>query len=210
MKLRVGYAAEVLETSIQEKQARWDFVAAISRFAGWSNPLLLSLLIGVFVGCASAARLEHMVVKDSQEQKFPDNTPFRNAIHLAGVSGGEDTNPLWKSNVDNPQFEGALKKSMQAHGLLAVDESHSRYLLNAKLLNLDQPFIGFDMKVTSSIHYTLTMKGKEGSVLDDSITASYTATVSDAFLGMERLRLANEGSIRENIKQFLMKLASYR
>ena len=39
------------------------------------------------------------------------------------------------------------------------------------------------------------------------ITATGTATVSDAFLGLERLRIANERSIQENIKSFISALS---
>ena len=209
MKPWTDHPMEVLEISVQDKQARWDFPRPIPRLTGLGNLILLSLLVGSLVGCASAARLDKMAVTNISQQKFSDRSPFTKAIFLQGVSGGKETNPLWQSNVNNSEFEGALKVSMQAHGLLAVDENRGRYLLNAKLVNLDKPFVGFDMKVTSTIRYTLTLKGRNNPMLDDSITASYTATVNDAFLGAERLRLANEGSIRENIRQFLKKLASY-
>jgi hypothetical protein len=43
---------------------------------------------------------------------------------------------------------------------------------------------------------------------DDIITASYKATMGDAFSGVHRLKLANEGSIRANIAVFLQHLHS--
>jgi hypothetical protein len=40
----------------------------------------------------------------------------------------------------------------------------------------------------------------------ETIDAPYTATMSDAFVGMERLKLANEGAIRTSIQMFFDKL----
>ena len=45
---------------------------------------------------------------------------------------------------------------------------------------------------------------------DQKISASYTATFGDAAYGPTRLKLANEGSIRENIRQFIEKLLLLR
>jgi hypothetical protein len=35
-------------------------------------------------------------------------SPYKNAIYLGEVSGGESTNPLWVSEVGNPEFRDAL------------------------------------------------------------------------------------------------------
>jgi len=40
-------------------------------------------------------------------------------------------------------------------------------------------------------------------VFQKTIKSPYTATVSDAFVRVERLKLANEGSAKENIYKFL-------
>ena len=71
---------------------------------------------------------------------------------------------------------------------------------------MDQPLIGFDMTVTSHIAYSLVRNATQEAVLQETIVAPYTATVGDAFLGVKRLQLANEGSVRENVRQFLDKL----
>ena len=39
-----------------------------------------------------------------------------------------------------------------------------------------------------------------GGMWEQTIVSPYTATISDAFIGIERLKLANEGAIRESIK----------
>ena len=47
---------------------------------------------------------------------------------------------------------------------------------------------------------------KEIISIDREMDALYTATIGDAVYGATRLKLANEGSIRKNIKQFVEKL----
>jgi len=111
---------------------------------------------------------------------------------------------MWKSNVGNPEFQSALQNSLGAAGMLA--SSSGRYRLDAILNELDQPLFGLDMSVSSTVHYTLTDTTNSKQAFDQSITASYTATMSDAFVGVERLRLANEGSIKKNIASFLDQL----
>ncbi|MCS6780659.1 MAG: hypothetical protein NZ555_13270 [Geminicoccaceae bacterium] len=41
------------------------------------------------------------------------------------------------------------------------------------------------------------------------VIESYTATFADAALGVERLRLANEGSMRRNIETFIDRLVEH-
>ena len=45
-------------------------------------------------------------------------------------------------------------------------------------------------------------------VFDQVVDVPYTANFSDAFYGVERLRLANEGAIRVNIGAFLQRIAA--
>jgi hypothetical protein len=70
------------------------------------------------------------------------------------------------------------------------------------LVSVDQPLVGFDMTVTTTVTYTL-LDPAGNQVWSKSVSAPHTATVSDAFLGVERLRLANEGSAKENIRRAL-------
>lgn len=108
--------------------------------------------------------------------------------------------------MSSEDFQKALIVSLEESGYLAKDQS-TTYALIANLKELQQPFFGFDMQVTSSVNYRLDDLKKDTNVLDEDINADFTATVSDAFAGVERLRLANEGSIKENIKRLIEKLA---
>lgn len=180
---------------------------ACSRSNGGREFLLLLALLAVLgiTGCASAAQVQGMTVGLDAGITIPEASTLKNAIYLDAVTGGKETNPLWNSQVGNMEFESALRESLKAHRLLAQDDKGGTgYTLTAELIDLDQPFLAFDLTVKSTVFYRLKKAGAD--FFEKTIVADYTATVSDAFSGTVRLRLANEGSIRENIKNFIREL----
>jgi len=165
--------------------------------------LLLPCLMAVsLAGCAQGARVEQMSAAPTTV--LPADSVLQHAVRITSVSGGTDTNPLWKSKVGNAEFQSALQSSLGAAGLLASGEG--RYQLNAELESLDQPFAGFDLTVHSRVRYRLTDLTVNKPVFDRQVDADYTATVGDAFIAVERLRLANEGSVKKNIQTFMDQL----
>lgn len=161
--------------------------------------LLFCSLLG---GCAVGALPAGMTFKS--EQPLGYDVALLNEVSVAEVTGGQGTNPLWTSEISGTAFQTALKDSLEAQGLLAEG---GRFLLKSAFINVNQPFGGFDMTVTTEISYTLVDEQTGLEVMNESITAAHTATVGDAFLGMERLKLANEGSARKNIEQLLKRLS---
>jgi hypothetical protein len=154
--------------------------------------------------CASGARTGAMTAPVAPDQIVADNSPIKKAIAVGTVTGGEDTNPLWTSQVSNANFRTALEDSL-ALSVLKGDAT-APYVLNAKLVSLHQPFAGFDMTVTSTVEYSLVPAGKPAPIMSESVVTPYTAKLGDALLGMERLRLANEGAMQENIKEIIARL----
>lgn len=132
---------------------------------------------------------------------IPQNSPLKQAVQVNNVSGGQSTNPLWLSKVGNPEFQDALQQSLSAQGLLG--QGPARYRLDAMLMQLKQPLAGFDLTVSSTIRYVVIDTRTNRTSFDQTVTAAYTAGVGDAIVAVERLRLANEGSIKNNISKFL-------
>jgi len=159
----------------------------------------LFILLGALAltACASASKPGAMIAELTDETIIGDNSPLREAVSIGDITGGKETNPLWTSEVSSQAFAEALRQSFAAHAMLATDAG--AYRLDAQMLKLKQPFAGFNMTVTSTVNYTLTDLESGDVVFEESITEAYKAKTSDAFLGVERLRLANEGSIRTNI-----------
>ena len=152
--------------------------------------------------CATPARTSAMVA--TADNTAPVNAGLQRAILLGGTFGGEETSPLWTSEIGNPEFKEALQQSLELRGLLA--SGAGQYKLEATIMDVDQPLIGFDATVKTTVHYVLTEVATNKIVDDRTIEASHTATVSDAFVGVERLRLANEGAAKNNIAAYLDQL----
>jgi hypothetical protein len=109
---------------------------------------------------------------------------------------------MWKSKIGNPEFRAALEQSLSAAGLTAVGDQ-VKYLLDVELVQLDQPSFGFSLSVTMTVNYRLKEAATGRLVWRDSISASYTARMSESVIGVKRLRLASEGAARENISELI-------
>jgi len=168
--------------------------------------IVLAMLTLALGGCASAARVTAMVPTEPSAVSLPVDSPLREGLSLEGVMGGEETNPLWTSEVSNTDFREALRQALVYYDLLYQGDGKSSYSLRANFISLDQPLMGFDLTVTSVVEYRIKERATGDLFFEETVTAPYTATVSDAFLAVERLRLANEGSIKENIGKFIKRL----
>jgi hypothetical protein len=177
------------------------------RFLGfWGKLLVAAAAAGGLSACASGADPGAMTVTSqvtaANAKPFP--AALTHAMCVRDVTGGEETNPMWASKVDDASFKTALTGSLDGAGLLSTDTSCA-FPLDVNLLGLSQPSIGFDMTVTSHVNYKVFDHNNDPLLLA-TIDAPFTATVGDAFAGVERLKLANEGSIRTSIGMFFDKL----
>ena len=165
--------------------------------------LLPSLVVTLLVGCATPATQQSMSVSFQDLPSSP-SALLKGQVSVGSVTGGKDTNPMWASQVDAPSFKGALDKSVAVVGYKALDASTAKYRIDAYLNELSQPLFGITFDVVSSVVYTVTGGGVQKQI---PVTATGSASPSDAFVGIERLRIANERSIKENLKVFLQKLS---
>ena len=177
---------------------------SLSASLRYTRLLVGCIAIAGLAACASGARTGAMTAPVAPDQIVADNSPIKNAIAVGAVTGGEETNPLWASQVSNGNFKAALEDSLTLSVLKG--NADAPYVLNAKLVSLHQPMAGFDMTVTSTVEYSLLATGKPAPVLSETVVAPYTAKFGEAFVGVERLRLANEGAMRENIKEIIAHL----
>jgi hypothetical protein len=134
----------------------------------------------------------------------PANASVRRTFNRSvgvSVTGGRDTNPMWTSQVSSEDFRQALEVSLQRYGVFSrvIRNAGADYQLSVTLVRLKQPFAGLDMTVAAEVTWRLTTNSGR-VVWQQTTNQSYKATVGDAFVGVNRLRLANEGAIRENIK----------
>jgi len=131
------------------------------------------------------------------------NAALKGAVVVTDVKGGKSTSPLWTSQVDNKGFREALEESLGVMGYLATKAEDAAYRIEAELQELQQPIIGMTFDVDSRVEYRVD--GGSGRRVFP-VSARGSATVSDAFFGVERLRIANERSVKENIRLFIQQL----
>jgi hypothetical protein len=164
--------------------------------------LILTSLVGA---CAQGARTNAMVAAVTPDTLVDEGSPLTASSTVVSVTGGTETNPLWTSEISDAAFKQALEQSLQLHAILAP--SNGRLSVTAALKEVDQPFIGASFTVTSTVAYKV-VDPTGAVVFEDTVVKPYTAEFSDAFLGAERLRLANEGSARANIAEFIKRLVA--
>jgi hypothetical protein len=166
--------------------------------------LVMAGMATLLVGCASAAKMESMAyVGPNAQQKVYDDD-LRQEVSMGPVSGGSETSAAWTSEIGSEEFSGAVRTTLQEQGLLS---DNGKFRLTVMLVRVDQPLAGLNMTVTTEVRYILRESASGEAVLDETVVASHTATVGDAFAGVKRLRLANEGSARKNIERLLEVLA---
>ena len=174
------------------------------RFRFGATLLTAALVLG---GCASPARMEKMSADTSDfGSHVPPDTPLKGELRVGPVLGGKSTSPLWTSQVSNEGFRAALEASLRNAQLLAELQSQADYELTATLVKVDQPLVGASMTVTTTVSYRLQNTRTREIVFDENIEAPYTAAFDEAFLGAERLRIANEGSVKSNIGKLIQRL----
>lgn len=172
-----------------------------------SGALLVCVIL--LSGCAAPARVDQMVTSGQPTQRI-SQTPLRGNVAVNDVTGGKETNPMWMSNVGSSEFSQALEGSLRTVGLLAPNRQAGRFTLTTHLQSLDQPMFGLDMTVTASVNYVVVERATGKEVFQRIIAVPYTAKWGDAFVGVERLKLANEGAIRTNISQLIDELFSLK
>jgi len=170
--------------------------------------IICLIFAGGLVGCASPAQVDGMAAKNIDVTKAAANTQTKNSISLNKVTGGDETNPLWLSKVSDADFKLALEISLKEALLLSSSVNDSKYLLEVKLIKLAQPLFGLDLKVTATVEYTLKAKSSGQTVYSRIISTPFTATFSDSAMAIKRMRIANEGAVRNNIQQVIDDLLS--
>lgn len=179
-----------------------------SSVAATALTLAAALVLG---GCAAPARVDQMQTSVPMAKRAViDASPLKQSIAIKDVTGGKDTNPMWMSNVSSSDFEQALQASLRDAGLLSPNRQGSRFTLTAHMLKLDQPFFGASMTVTATVVYTLVERATGKETLVTTIASPYTAAWNSSFLGTERLKLANEGAVRENITKIVDAIIALR
>lgn len=171
--------------------------------------IALVFIFATLVGCMPAANYKAMITTPATSGA-KHNPKLNDAITVANVTGGQEINQvLGIYHVNNECIKKALEGSLSSHGYFASSADKAKYKLDARLVELDQPIIGFKFDITSKIIYTLTDVNTSKSEKRE-IHAHGVAHTSESFMASQRVVIANERAIEENIKKLLQFLATFK
>jgi len=114
--------------------------------------------------------------------------------------------------VKDETFKTALEESLVESGLFAkigIDKP-ARYRLESFIATVSQLALGFNMTVIMDVNYSIFDTAENKKIWERGIKSRHTAFVSDAFVGMTRLRLATEGATRKSIEELLQEVSKLK
>ena len=165
--------------------------------------LLVAMLLLAGLGdCATPASYTSMVPELATADLGPGPAPsYRGAITVASVGIGTDTSTPWTSQIGSTEFQDALVRTLTLANL--ASPQGGRFRLDATLLGLSRPFAGFAMTITASVAYRLTDTATGAVVYQETRTSLGTASLNDAIMNANRLRIADERALRANIRKLI-------
>ena len=158
-----------------------------------TNNLILIAIISIFLtGCVSSTP-EEMTTEYIEVTNSIEGTP-----RVAVVGSNERL-------ITNEAIKLAVEKSISNAGLFTDNERVIR--INLSVLAIENPLFGGSLTSEIRIRWQLYDEAEEVSLFESVVASEYTATIGDAFVGAQRMKMANDGAIRENIKIALEKIS---
>jgi hypothetical protein len=164
-----------------------------------SRLLALAALAAVLGGCSlDPLRTENMVPTVTTAKKHSGT--------VSVATSGGSTEGL---KVSDDMLKKALTDSITKSQVFSsvVQGSGGRYLLTVAIAGLEQPMMGMSMTVNLEAGWTLKRADTGATVWQEAIKSTHTTGATEAFAGVERVRLATEGAVRNNIASGLAKIS---
>lgn len=153
----------------------------------------------VMAGCASPANRQAMTPQDL--------VPAKSHAYSVSVqtAGGSDTGVLDSSNISDSDLKAALEDAISQNRVFerVVQGNLADYQLSVRVVNVSKPLFGATFTVDMECAWSLAKRSDQSTVMRRSVKSSGTASMSDAFAGVTRLRMAVENAARDNIRQGL-------
>lgn len=168
--------------------------------------ILILIISFVLASCAVPLPSSSMLPMSNVYETIPSNRALHQSIAIGNVYITEGAGGAY-APITEHMFKEALKTSLLMANYHVRNKSEPKYILDAHVLEIQQPFAGFSMEVITKISYTLRTSNKNSVVYADTLTLAYTASFSEAPDGTQRLRIATGKAIRENITHLLRVLS---
>ena len=128
------------------------------------------------------------------------------------VAGGLETNPSSKLRISDAAMSDALVAAIEKHQVFTrviKGAGGADYQLAVNLISGDFPAFATTFNVKAEIAWSL--KRADGTVVwQESIRSEGVSMNGEAFAGVERVRLATERAVRENMAQGLAKISKLK
>ena len=165
------------------------------------NVLALAILLLLFSGCSMKNDFNVNLPPDYTSQQF-DYQLYN--INVKAANDSQRTGPLELPFLPDSfltSFQASLGTLIDNSGIFSNTSSND-IDIKVTILKNDLPFIGLDMSVETEIEYKIVDKNQK--VLYKKVIASKgLATVGEKFVGVDRLMLANDRSVQNNMTLFL-------
>lgn len=168
------------------------------------NVLILFPLL--FLGaCAQPLGSFEMMPKTQTFDALDSSRKFSKSITAGSITAKDKLGGI--APVVSEQYRESVISSLRQAGWYTTPEN-AKYVLDAQMLEIDQPSFGFSFTVKTTASYLLKGKDSGSVVYKDTLTLPCTKTISDAFNAEVRLRMATGCAVGENTTHFLKVLAT--
>ncbi len=164
--------------------------------------LLASIIIIGLSGCARFDK-EEMIARSFRAETYH---PYSVSV---SIGTGDEKTDVGLAPVPRDDLQYAIEESIRTGQVFkeVVSGKNGDYMLNVSVFTLEQPVFGFNFTVKLGAGWILT-KADGTVVWQKVINSECSTTMSDAWSGITRVRMANDGAIKENIKQGMMYLSN--
>jgi hypothetical protein len=169
-----------------------------------AGALAVLATVVVLAGCASPANRDAMTATSVASSK---KLPYAVSVK---TGGGNETNPMWSSDIANDDLRAAIEKSITQTALFkeVVKGNGGDYELSVAISRLNKPTFGAAFTVDMEAGWTLIKTSDKSVAMRQVIKSTYTGGAFDSLVGTTRLRMAVEGAARNNIKKGLEAVAA--
>ncbi|MFA5242822.1 MAG: hypothetical protein WC029_03410 [Sulfuricella sp.] len=164
---------------------------------------VMALVVLALTGCASPANRGAMTPQGIVVSK---HHPYTLNVQ---TGGGSETGAMDSSNISDADLKAAIEDAVMQSKLFesVIQGAGGDYILSVRVTTLSKPIFGATFTVEMETAWSLTKAADRSVVMRKSVKSSGSATMSDAFAGVTRLRMAVENAARENISQGLKAVA---
>ena len=127
--------------------------------------LFTSVFALALVGCVTASEVSTLVPQSINS--VDSSSKLSQAVSVESLSA--EASGAYKNQVSDEALASALKEALSQNGMLATEGA--AYTVIPNVVDLKQPAIGIDMKVTATVNYIV--KDESGKIVMDKTIYVY-------------------------------------